>query len=335
MTSLPAPIAPQAVVPVAPLRLSVAAADAAAVDPATVIRRWLDSKSSSARRTYARALRRFAAWALEDGEATPESGMQVLVQAGVGPAHSMVERWRDELLASGMAPGSVAALITGLASLVRCCRRAGLCDWVLEGVAPRNERRHDRSGPRRGDVERLVAYVDDFAETGRGRRQRQAVRDAALIRLLYSAGLRRNEVSKLRLSDVDFDAPAVRPLRKGRRERNLVTVSPGTAAALRRWVELRGSEPGWLFLRTDRDDTSACLSGESVRRLLLVWAKRAGLRGAVRPHGLRHSGATEVAARGTLASLMAYGDWRSMSSASQYLDKREEERAAALEVVDL
>ena len=63
--------------------------------------------------------------------------------------------------------------------------------------------------------------------------------------------------------------------------------------------------------------------------------KQAGVRATIRPHGLRHAGATEVAARGSLAALMSYGSWSSMTSASRYLDKREQHRAEALALTDL
>ncbi|MCC7396728.1 MAG: site-specific integrase [Planctomycetes bacterium] len=320
---------------VAGFALTTAAAEAASVDPATLIRRWLDSKSPTARRTYARSLSRFAAWAI-GAEASPEVGMRVLCEAGAGPATSMVERWRDELLQSNLAPGTVAGMVTALASLVRCCRRAGLIQWALEGVAPKAERRQDRSGPRRHDVQRLVECIDECAASGKGQRQRQAVRDAAIVRLLFCCGLRRAEAYGLRLEDVDLSAGVVKPRRKGKRERAPVSVSGGTAAALQRWMDARGSAPGPLFHGTRADaNPTVHLSGESVRRLLRTWSDRAGIKVPVRPHGLRHSGATEVAARGSLAQLMSYGGWSSMTSASQYLDKHDEERRAAMEITDL
>jgi hypothetical protein len=139
--------------------------------------------------------------------------------------------------------------------------------------------------PRRGDVERIVATIDGEADKG----DRQAIRDAAVVRLIYSIGLRRFEVGQLRLEDVDLAAPSVRPLRRGHLERESIDIGNGTAAALGRWIAERGKEPGWLFTRTDRCDDSRPLSGESIRRLLRRWADLAGVRGAVRPHGLRRS----------------------------------------------
>ena len=327
--SLPVPVAQLQLV--AGFTLTNDAAQAVDVDPQTIVRRWLDAKSPSARRTYAGALSRFASWAIEHQDVEPHHALRVLCEAGPGAAHSMAERWRDSMLSAGLSTGTVAGRCAALSSLVRCCRRAGLVSWALEGVAPHVEQRHDRSGPRRHEVQRLVEFVDAQAAAG----DRQAVRDAAVIRLLFCAGLRRAEAGQLRVEDVDLAAGTVSPRRKGKRERSRVTITAGTADAIRRWLQLRGDAAGWLFVRTDRADESRPLSGESVRRLLRSWAAQAGVRATIRPHGLRHSGATEVAARGSLASLMAYGGWSSMTSASRYLDKREQHRAEALELVEL
>jgi integrase/recombinase XerC len=328
-SSLPVPVASLRLV--AGFQLTNEAAQAADVDPQTVVRRWLDAKSPSARRTYAGALSRFAAWAIEQQDAGPHHALRVLCEAGPGAAHSMVERWRDSMLAAGLSTGTVAGRCAALSSLVSCCRRAGLVTWALEGVAPRVEQRQDRSGPRRHEVARLVECIDAAAATG----DPQAARDAAVVRLLFCAGLRRSEAGQLRVEDVDLDAGTVAPRRKGKRERSRVSITAGTVEAIRRWLQLRGDAVGWLFVRTDRADESRPLSGESVRRLLRSWAAQAGVRATIRPHGLRHSGATEVAARGSLASLMAYGGWSSMTSASRYLDRRAQYRAEALELVDL
>ena len=101
---------------------------------------------------------------------------------------------------------------------------------------------------------------------------------------------------------------------------------------------LRGEEPGPLFTRMDRArdrGTLAGISGEAVRQMVSSRARQAGVKHTVRPHGLRHSSATEVARRGSLSQLMALGSWASMSAASAYLDERNEERLAALSLVEL
>jgi len=332
MSTLPAVARP----PLALLpALRPAAAAALDVTPTELIERWLAALSPTARRSYRRSLARFAAWSLAD-DARPERALEFLCSLEVGPAGELVRRWLGELSATGLASGTVACYATALCSLLGACRRAGLVVWRLEGVSPKAEARHDRSGPRRGDVERLLAFVDDAATAG----SPQAARDRALLRVLYVGALRRAEAAGLRWpEDVDLEAdggPVLRPRRKGHKERKPVTVTERVGDAIRAWLDVRGRDPGPLFVRVKgRTASSGGIGGETVRRIVRNWARRAGLKGTVRPHGLRHSAATEVAKRGSLAQLMALGGWASMSAAKRYLDERQEERKSALALVDL
>src|SRR5262245_49088181 len=106
--------------------------------PEQLIARWLESKSPTARRSYGRALARFAAFAIS-GDAQPHHAMRLLCGLDAGPAHELVGRFRDHLLAEGLSIGTVAGAVTALGSLVRCCCRAGLCGYTLKNVAPRYE----------------------------------------------------------------------------------------------------------------------------------------------------------------------------------------------------
>ena len=317
--------------------LSDAAREAMDVRPAEIIRKWLLALSPTASRTYRLALTRFARWALTDQEAPPESALRLLVEAGCGPAHEMVTKWRDGLLDTGLAPGSVAVMTTSICSLLKVCRRAGLITWRLESVAPRVERRQDRRGPRRGEVEQLLAKIDRHAKAG----DRRAVRDSAMVRLMYCAAMRRSEVVGLRFpADVDLEhaeGAVVRPRRKNRRERQPLLVSERAAAAIRRWIKVRGQVEGPLFHRLDGVGAAGAmpnLSGESVRRILDGWAKKGGIETRFRPHGLRHAAATHVARVGSLDELMSLGGWKSFSAAQVYLDQRIEQRRRALKLVD-
>lgn len=308
------------------------ASHAGSIDPTEVATRWLDSRTPQTRRAYAAALQAFACWAIDD-RADAGAVLRLLCELGAGGAVGVVEGWRDHMLQAGLAPATVSCRMSAVRSLHAACRRAGAVSWSLEPTAPRPECRQDRSGPRPAVLERLREAIDDAAAGG----DLQAVRDAAVLRLLYSAGLRRSEVGNLRFpDDVDLENATVRPRRKGHRERSAVTVGKGTVEALRRWLDRRGTEAGWLFFRTDRDDRTRPLSGDGIRRLLASWARRAGIRAPIRPHGLRHAGCTAIAERsGSVSSLMAYGGWVSTDGIGDYLDRSPLHGVAAAALVDI
>lgn len=73
-------------------------------------------------------------------------------------------------------------------------------------------------------------------------------RDAAMLALLYGAGMRRQEVVRLDVADFDPETGAV-TIRsgKGRKDRTAYTTN-GSLSALKAWVRVRGEEPGPLFV---------------------------------------------------------------------------------------
>jgi site-specific recombinase XerD len=109
-----------------------------------------------------------------------------------------------------------------------------------------------------------------------------AVRNRALLELVYSAGLRSREAVDLDLGDVDFEQEAVHVRGKGGKER-VVPLGEEAAYRLRRYLErsrpelARGAEDAlFLSARGRRLDTS------TIRRLL------------PHPHRLRHAFATHL-----------------------------------------
>ncbi len=73
-----------------------------------------------------------------------------------------------------------------------------------------------------------------------------AVRDAAILGVLYGAGLRRAEAAALDLADLDAESGSLRVLGKGNKQR-LAYVRHGALAALEDWLAVRGDEAGPLF----------------------------------------------------------------------------------------
>jgi site-specific recombinase XerD len=72
------------------------------------------------------------------------------------------------------------------------------------------------------------------------------IRDAAIISLMYSSGLRRAEVVTLNLEDVDLEKGSLRVIGKRNKER-MAFLAQGAIRALEKWLELRGKLPGPLF----------------------------------------------------------------------------------------
>lgn len=119
------------------------------------------------------------------------------------------------------------------------------------------------------------------------------LRDAAMLELMYAAGLRVSEVAGLNHRDVDVVAGRLRVVGKGNKERTCLfgTVA---GAALRDYLErerVAGPAPD-----------EACFTGQTGRRLnvrtiravVARWAAAAGLPSGTSPHTLRHSFATHL-----------------------------------------
>ncbi|MEX2253176.1 MAG: tyrosine-type recombinase/integrase, partial [Thermoleophilaceae bacterium] len=170
-----------------------------------------------------------------------------------------------------LAPATVARKLAAVRSFLRyTLGRSRVPDLPL---APRRARRLP-DAPRAAEVDELLAALDGDGPL--------ALRNRALVELVYSAGLRSAEAVGLDLADVDFEQEAVRVLGKGGKER-VVPLGEEAAYHVARYLRdarpalARGAEDAlFLSVRGRRLDTS------TLRRLL------------PHPHRLRHSFATHL-----------------------------------------
>jgi integrase/recombinase XerC len=234
------------------------------VETRTAIERFLASPSLSdaTRRAYRFDLEPFADWLEARRFGLDEVDARILADytAELG-------RGRPRKLA----PATIARRLAAVRSLLRFTLGAGRVPEAIAG--PRR--------PRRLPDAPKADEVDDLLESLAGEGP-LALRNRALVELVYSAGLRSREAVDLDLADVDFEQELVHVRGKGGKER---TVPLGEEAALwlTRYVRdarpelARGAENA-LFLSTRgrRLDTSA------LRRLV------------PHPHRLRHAFATHL-----------------------------------------
>ena len=116
----------------------------------------------------------------------------------------------------------------------------------------------------------------------------EAVRDLAILELLYSSGLRLGEVQGLSISDLDLASGLVSVLGKGSKRR-IVPVGRKAREALGRWFAIRrgGEEPAVFVSRLGRR-----LGARAIQDRVRRFAARRGLE--LHPHMLRHSFASHL-----------------------------------------
>ena len=114
-------------------------------------------------------------------------------------------------------------------------------------------------------------------------------RDAAILELFYSSGLRLAELVALDVKDVDIFSESVRVLGKGRKER-VVPVGAPALEAIQRYRQAARVETGPLFLSKVRRRIAAANVWLAVRRYL----PHTSIPVRISPHKLRHSFATHL-----------------------------------------
>jgi integrase/recombinase XerC len=150
-----------------------------------------------------------------------------------------------------------------------------------------------------------------------------AIRDRALIEVIYGAGTRAQETANLNWVDVDFRAGFIRVNQgKGRRDR-IVPITESAMEALwkygkasREWFETepKGNSPIFISRRNMRITT------RSIQRAVKLRLKIAGIDTKMATHGLRHSFATHLMQNGcdivTIAECLGHA---SLSNTQKYV----------------
>ncbi|MCX5826818.1 MAG: site-specific tyrosine recombinase XerD [Deltaproteobacteria bacterium] len=122
-----------------------------------------------------------------------------------------------------------------------------------------------------------------------------AVRDAAILELMYAAGLRVSELVNLTMNSINWQAGYVVVMGKGRKER-VVPVGRSAYDLLRLYVEearnglVKGKSTNFLFLNR----SGRLFSRQGLWKLVKKYSRLAGLEDKVHPHTFRHTFATHL-----------------------------------------
>lgn len=271
---------------------------------------WLQSQTPNTRRTYQGAIEDFA----KSISQSLDVAVSMLLAAR-GAANALAMAYRIDLGRRNKANSTVNLRLSALRSLVAHARSLDLVDWALEvrGVAQRQYR--DTRGPGRAGFQKMLEAA---------RKSPSAARDVAILWSLYGLALRRAEVSSLDVADVDLAGGILMVISKGSGGEKIgLTMPPPLRAALSKWLEVRGTNPGPLFLNRDHArPVPTRLSTEGILTIVRVCGNTTGMR--VRPHGLRHSAITAALdlTHGDLRAVQRFSRHKDIKTIGRYDDNR-------------
>ena len=136
-----------------------------------------------------------------------------------------------------------------------------------------------------------------------------ALRDKAILELLFSTGLRVSEIANLKIEQVNLKRDEFTVRGKGDKPR-LVFLSENAKNAIKKYLDKRLDLTPFIFVSHDRAKSGRAeqkaITSRSIERLVERYAKEAGITKKITPHTLRHTFATDL--------LLAGADIRSVQS---------------------
>ena len=136
--------------------------------------------------------------------------------------------------------------------------------------------------------------VDDITRLMNvSRKDTLALRDLAMLELMYSSGLRLAELVALNTGDMDFNERMVRVTGKGAKTR-VLPVGDKAISALRAWMQVRPRQLQRTETAIFTGRGGKRLGARAVQQRVKDWACRQGVPGDIHPHTLRHSFASHL-----------------------------------------
>ncbi len=212
-----------------------------------------------------------------------------LIEMGLKDWSQVDAGWVRQLAGKGMREGMKASsLATRLSSL-----RSFFDFLILRGEMSANPAkgvsapRKQRPLPKNLDVDEVNQLLEVNEDDP------LAVRDRAMMELMYGAGLRLAELVSVDVRDVHLRSGELRVIGKGDKERK-VPFSGMATEWVGKWLKVRGNlaAPGEPALFVSKLGTR--ISHRSVQKRMAEWGQKQSVASHISPHKLRHSFATHM-----------------------------------------
>ncbi len=259
--------------------------------------------------SYLESLRSFVAFTVDRGASAPPDEV----------TRAEVEAWIVELLDTRSA-ATARLRFASFKQFCRWCVREGeMATDPTDGMAPPAQPTREVPVIDSEDLTRLLDSIDTTTFEGR--------RDAAIIWVLLTTGIRAGELVGMTTDDVDLDAHTITVIGKGDRQRT-VAIGDQSILALDRYERSRARHPRaavpawWL-------GPKGALTDSGVRQIIKRRGNAAGI-ADLHPHRFRHTFAHRWLAKGgTEGGLQTAAGWRSPQMLARYGASAKAERARA------
>ena len=208
--------------------------------------------------------------------------------APAGATKEDLGRYVESLYGEGLSARSVARHMTTLRNFYSFLTREGEIQAdPSEFLTPPKQWSNLPKYMNRGEIDRLLTAPDG--------RKATAVRDRAMLELLYATGLRVTELCRLELNHVERDSGVLRVTGKGNKQR-LVPFGESAGEAIGQYLSearpelLKGRASRFLFVTA----RGGAMTRQGFWKLLGGYGKKAGIFRDLTPHVVRHSFATHL-----------------------------------------
>lgn len=295
--------------------------------PDVVAQLLADKRSPNTRRAYRKDITDFFR-VVAESLPTPDLVLEFL-HLEQKSAVQLLLGYKAKLIERGLKEATINRRLAAIKSLTAMGRKIGVCNYTLEDVRGEKLKAYrDTSGVDKETFSRVLAIPDSIIDTVYGQRsQQKAIRDYALLRLLWGNALRRGEISLTNINDFDVESLTLSIFGKGRgTERETISLSLKTANAISEWLTARGTADNHapLFIALDNANYGRRLSGNGIYTIVDRLCKKAGISKKMSPHRIRHSSITAAldATDGNLRKVQKLSRHANINTVMTYDDNR-------------
>ncbi len=213
----------------------------------------------------------------------------------VNPVRADLENWRDRLIEGGRSASTIQLYLCSAKLFFRWLAQEGLYKNIADNLKSRVKISHEHK------KDALTAKQSkELLKSVKGKNSLKDKRNAAVVALMVTAGLRTIEVSRANVGDIREinGATFLYVQGKGRSEKaESVRIAPQVVSLIKSYLKARGnvSADSPLFVSTSNRCKGARLDTQSIRKMIKANLREIGLDSSrLTAHSLRHTAATTM-----------------------------------------